>query len=100
MSFASSSLYQSSATDSISTWAINEDGTLEFVQNAPSGGYLPRQLTINKAGDMLAVGHTVNKTVVIWKRDVATGKIVLEEEGGKLAQAVLSGPVITTVWDE
>lgn len=70
------------------------------MQNAPSGGYLPRQFTINKAGDMVAVGHQVNQTVVIWKRDVKTGKILTEEEGGKLAETVLTGPVVSTIWDE
>lgn len=100
MSFSTSLLYQSGPSDTLSTWAINEDGTLEFVQNAPSGGYLPRQFSINKAGDMIAVGHQVNQTVVIWKRDVETGKILTEEEGGKLGETLLTGPVVSTIWDE
>lgn len=100
MSFDESSIYQTGPTDTISTWAINEDGTLTFVQNAPSGGYSPRQLSLNKAGDLVAVGHQNNNTVVIWKRDVETGLIVSEEEGGKVGEAVLTGPVVSTIWDE
>ncbi|KAJ4420883.1 hypothetical protein N0V82_004062 [Gnomoniopsis sp. IMI 355080] len=99
-SFANSSLYQSGPSDTLSTWAINEDGTMAFVQAAPSGGYLPRQLSVNKAGDMIAVGHQVNQTVVIWKRDVESGKILTEDEGGKLGETVLSGQVVSTIWDE
>lgn len=100
VSYSGSTIYKSGPTDTLSTWAINEDGTLEFVQNAPSGGYSPRQFSINKAGDMIAVGHQTNKTVVIWKRDVETGMIVAEEEGGKLGVAVLTGAVVSTIWDE
>lgn len=49
---------------------------------------------------MIAVGHQVNQTVVIWKRDVETGKILTEEEGGKLGETLLTGPVVSTIWDE
>ncbi|CAN8105328.1 unnamed protein product [Discula destructiva] len=100
VSFKTSALFQSGPSDTLSTWAINEDGTLEFVQNAPSGGYQPRQFSFNKAGDMIAVGQQTNKTVVIWKRDVETGMIIPEAEGGKVGQALLSGSVVTTIWDE
>lgn len=100
MSFETSTLYQSGASDTLATWAINDDGTLTHVQNAPSGGYMPRQFAVNKAGDMLAVGHQVNSTVLLWKRDVASGKIVTEAEGGKLGEILLTGEVVSTVWDE
>lgn len=73
---------------------------MTFLQNAPSGGWLPRQFSLNSAGDMLAVGHQSNHTVVIWKRDVDTGLIVVEEEGGKIGEVLLSGPVVSTIWDE
>jgi 6-phosphogluconolactonase (cycloisomerase 2 family) len=79
---------------------INEDGTLKPVQAAPSGGWLPRQFSFNKAGDKIAVGHQVNQTVIIWKRDVQTGKIISEDKGGKLAEVALTGPVVATIWDE
>lgn len=55
---------------------------------------------INKAGDKIAVGHQTNKTVVVWKRDVETGKIVSEADGGKLGVVKLTGSVVFTQWDE
>ncbi|KAM0438672.1 hypothetical protein ACHAPT_001428 [Fusarium lateritium] len=99
-SFASSSRVGSGPSDTLSTFRIKEDGTLQRVQLAPSGGWLPRQFSFNKLGDKIAVGHQVNKTVVIWKRDIQSGKIISEEEGGKLAQVELDGPVVVTIWDE
>ncbi|KAK7722167.1 hypothetical protein SLS64_000700 [Diaporthe eres] len=99
-SFSTSALYQSGPSDTLTTWTINEDGTLTFLQSAPSGGWLPRQFSLNGAGDLLAVGHQNNNTVVIWKRDLETGRIVTEEEGGKVGEAVVSGPVVSTIWDE
>lgn len=46
------------------------------------------------------MGNQDNRTVVIWKRDVASGQILTEEEGGKVGEVVLSGPVVSTIWDE
>jgi 6-phosphogluconolactonase (cycloisomerase 2 family) len=99
-SFATSIEARSGPSDTLTTFLIKDNGTLEPVQAAPSGGWLPRQFSFNKAGDKIAVGHQVNQTVVIWKRDVQTGKIVTEQEGGKLAQIKLTGDVVATVWDE
>ncbi|KAL1600540.1 hypothetical protein SLS60_006926 [Paraconiothyrium brasiliense] len=99
-SFATSPVYQTGPSDSISTFAINDDGTLTLVQVAPSGGWSPRQFSINKRGDLLAVGHQRNNSVIIWKRDLASGKIILEEEGGKVGEVVINGPVVYTQWDE
>ncbi|GKU08817.1 hypothetical protein FLAG1_12078 [Fusarium langsethiae] len=99
-SFATSIEARSGPSDTLTTFLIKDDGTLEPVQAAPSGGWLPRQFSFNKAGDKIAVGHQVNQTVVIWKRDVQTGKIVTEEEGGKLAQIKLTGDVVAAIWDE
>jgi 6-phosphogluconolactonase (cycloisomerase 2 family) len=84
----------------MSTFAIQKNGSLKLVQLAPSGGWSPRQFSINRAGDLLAIGHQNNNTVVIWKRDVASGKIVLEADGGKVGQVKLSGAVVSTIFDE
>ncbi|KAF5024504.1 hypothetical protein F66182_3444 [Fusarium sp. NRRL 66182] len=99
-SFSASPQFGSSSTDTFSTFAINDNGTLRRVQEAPSGGYSPRQFAFNKAGDKIAVGHQNNRTVIIWKRDVKTGKIVSEAKGGKLAEVTLLGRVSATLWDE
>ncbi|KAF5655345.1 hypothetical protein F25303_657 [Fusarium sp. NRRL 25303] len=99
-SFANSPQRGSGPSDTLTVFQINEDGTLKPIQAVPSGGYLPRQFSFNKAGDKIAVGHQVNQTVVIWKRDVKSGKIITEQEGGKLAQVKLTGDVVATIWDE
>lgn len=94
-SFNLSPLYQKESSDSLSTFKIRDDGTLSLVQIAPSGGHLPRQFSLNKKGDRVAVGHQVNNTVVVWKRDVRNGKI-----GDKIAETKVSGPVVFVGWDE
>lgn len=94
-SFNLSPLYQKEGSDSFSTFRINDDGTLELVQIAPSGGYLPRQFSLNKKGDKVAVGHQVDGTVVIWDRNVESGLIK-----DKLAETKLSGPVVFVGWNE
>ncbi|KAM0326322.1 hypothetical protein ACHAQA_006922 [Verticillium albo-atrum] len=99
-SFRDSPILGTGPSDTLSTFSINEDGTLELVQLAPSGGWSPRQFSFNKAGNLVAVGHQNNRTVTIWKRDVKSGKIVLEEDGGKVGQVVLTGAVVATIWDE
>lgn len=99
-SFRDSPILGSGPSDTLSTFRINSDGTLKLVQLAPSGGWSPRQFSFNKNGDMIAVGHQNNRTVVIWKRDIKSGKIILEEDGGKLGQVTLTGAVVATIWDE
>ncbi|OHW91224.1 putative lactonase [Colletotrichum incanum] len=100
VSFRDSPVLGSGPSDTMSTFAIKEDGTLELVQLAPSGGWSPRQFSINKAGDLIAVGHQNNRTVVIWKRDLESGKIITEAEGGKVGQVTLTGAVVATIFDE
>ncbi|KAH9214254.1 Lactonase, 7-bladed beta-propeller-domain-containing protein [Leptodontidium sp. 2 PMI_412] len=86
---------QTGPTDTLSTFSIQANGTLKLVQLAPSGGWSPRQFSLNKKGDLLAVGHQNNFTVIIWQRDLASGKIV-----GEGASITLSTAVVATIWDE
>ncbi|CAN9384682.1 unnamed protein product [Alternaria alternata] len=99
VSFLGSPIHRTRSSDTLSIFSVNANGTLTLVQHAPSGGYSPRQLMINTDGDKIAVGHQNNNTVVVWKRDVETGKIVEEEDGGMLGVVTLSGPVVFTQWD-
>ncbi|KAK0111694.1 hypothetical protein ONS95_002038 [Cadophora gregata] len=82
-------------TDTLSTFSINVDGTLELIQLAPSGGWSPRQFSLNKKGNLLAVGHQNNFTVIVWERDLESGKIL-----GQRASIKLSTAVVATIWDE
>lgn len=99
-SFASSPLHRTGPSDTLSTFKLKEDGTLALIQTAPSGGYLPRQFSLNKKGDRVAVGHQGNNTVVVWKRDVESGKIVSEADGGKIGSQTLYGQVAFVQWYE
>ena len=47
------------------------------------------------AGDKVAVGHRMSGTVVVWERDVQSGKI-----GRKIVERKLEGPVVFVGWDE
>lgn len=44
---------------------------------------------------MVAVGHQGSSTVVVWERDIESGKI-----GRKIAEKKLEGPVVFVEWDE
>ena len=44
---------------------------------------------------MVAVGHQGGSTVVVWERDIESGKI-----GRKIAEKKLEGPVVFVEWDE
>ncbi|CAG8982163.1 hypothetical protein HYALB_00003598 [Hymenoscyphus albidus] len=97
ISFRDSPNLRSKDSDTLSTFTIKPDGSLELLQLAPSGGYSPRHFSINADGSFLAVGHQGNRSVTIWQRDVATGKIITEKPAAKVQ---LSGAISCTIWDE
>lgn len=87
------------ASDSLASFAINVDAGLVFKGLSPAGGSSPRQFSINKAGDMVAVSLTNSARMVILSRNVATGAI-----GGIVASLPIgalpdAGPTCV-VWDE
>lgn len=82
-------------SDSLAVWAPAADGTLHFIQLAPAGGSYPRQFSINKAGDLVSVGLQMSSTVVLWKRDLKTGKL-----GDLVASVEVPGQITCVVWDE
>ncbi|RDW65168.1 3-carboxy-cis,cis-mucoante lactonizing enzyme [Coleophoma crateriformis] len=83
------------ASDSLSTFKLNLDGTLDFVQLAPCGGSYPRQYSMNKYGDLVAVGLQYGNAVVILQRDTATGLI-----GSEVARHYVEGQVNSAWWQE
>ncbi|KAH8674608.1 Lactonase, 7-bladed beta-propeller-domain-containing protein [Tricladium varicosporioides] len=97
ISFPQSTKYGTKNTDTISTFSINADGTLELVQLAPSGGWSPRQFSLNRDGTLLTAGHQNNKSVILWGRDTDSGMIGLD---GVKANVTLSGAVVCVLWDE
>lgn len=84
-------------SDSISTFKINADGTLSFVQLAPSGGSWPRSMAVSPDGSMVAVGLQYANRTVVYERDVGIGLL-----GSVLASVEMDGPgegnVTSVVW--
>ncbi|KAH0361196.1 3-carboxy-cis,cis-mucoante lactonizing enzyme, partial [Aureobasidium melanogenum] len=82
-------------SDSLSTFALQKDGSLKHIQLWPAGGMFPRHFSLNKWGDLLAVGLQYDKSVVVFERDVALGTV-----GKPVARWVGGGNVTCVVWDE
>ena len=94
---ASLQIPQNESSDSISTFRINNDGTLSFLQLAPTGGSWPRSMSLSPDGALLAVGLQYANRTNVYERDVATGLL------GNLAASVdMNGPgegnVTSVVW--
>ncbi|KAI5247807.1 3-carboxy-cis,cis-mucoante lactonizing enzyme [Aureobasidium subglaciale] len=82
-------------SDSLSTFALNKDGTLKHIQLWPAGGMFPRHFSLNKWGDLLAVGMQYDKSVVVFERDVVLGTV-----GKPVARWQGGGNVTCVVWEE
>ncbi|KAF9876881.1 extracellular aldonolactonase [Colletotrichum karsti] len=83
-------------SDALATFAINhETGHLNFTQLYPAGGRIPRQFSINKAGDQVAVGLQSDGRVVVISRDVKTG--LLKDF---IADISIAGEVVCVIYDE
>ncbi|KLU82656.1 3-carboxymuconate cyclase [Magnaporthiopsis poae ATCC 64411] len=83
-------------SDSIATFAVDPaTGALTLAQIFPAGGVGPRQFSINKAGDKLAVGLQLDGRIAIIERDVQTG--ILQRF---VAAASLEVGVTTVLFDE
>ncbi|KAJ9609499.1 hypothetical protein H2200_005826 [Cladophialophora chaetospira] len=81
--------------DSITTFELQKDGSLVFVQLWPSGGLYPRQFSINPSGTLLAVGNQLSANVALLSRDPGTGLI-----GEPLARIPLDGNITCVVFDQ
>lgn len=82
-------------SDSITTFELQQDGSLVFTQIWPSGGLFPREFSINAAGNLLAVGNQNSGNVAILQRDVGSGLI-----GEPIARIPIEGNVTCVVFDE
>jgi 6-phosphogluconolactonase (cycloisomerase 2 family) len=72
---------------SIVTFRPTKDGKLEFLELSPSGGLNPRHSSLNQDGSMIAIANQVTKNVVVYSRDLQSGKI-----GQQIASASNLGP--------
>ena len=82
-------------SDSLTTFSLQHDGSLVFVQAWPSGGLYPRHFSMNAVGDLVAVGNQLSANVALLRRDVATGLI-----GEPVARIAVDGNVTCVVFDE
>ncbi|MCJ1390987.1 hypothetical protein MMC18_003848 [Xylographa bjoerkii] len=96
LSFSSSSSGSGAVmSDSLSIFRLCRNGALRFIELYPAGGSFPRHFSVNKAGDLVAVGLQMSGRVVILRRDAENGQVlepVAEMDG--------LGEVTCVVWDE
>ena len=82
-------------SDSLSTFALNDDGTLVFHQLWPAGGSFPRQYSMNAPGTLVAVGLQNTNLTRVLARNPNSGLI-----GEPVADIPANGNVVCVVWDE
>lgn len=86
------------SSDSLATWRFKPgtaDGELEFLQLFPAGGSYPRQFSLNRAGNLLAVGLQQSSKVVVIERNTENG--MFERQ---VAEVTVAGQITCVVWDE
>jgi 6-phosphogluconolactonase (cycloisomerase 2 family) len=81
-------------SDSIVTFKPEANGNLTFVQLTASGGLFPRHFQMNKDGSQIAVANQNTRNVVIFKRNIETGKI---EDPVAASVALLGVGILTYV---
>ena len=85
----------SNASDSLAAFSLSSNGEFDFQQLSPAGGSFPRDFTINKAGDLVAVGLQYSNEVAIFTRSTANGSLQKV-----VARAFVPQNVTCIVWDE
>ncbi|KAL8812229.1 MAG: hypothetical protein Q9223_007343 [Gallowayella weberi] len=86
------------ASDSMATFSLpaNKNGSFEFSQLTPAGGLYPRHFSLNRRGNLMAVGLQLSGRVVIYHRCTKTGAI----DQNPIAGFEGLGGVSSLVWDE
>ncbi|KAK8176756.1 Lactonase, 7-bladed beta-propeller-domain-containing protein [Phyllosticta citribraziliensis] len=62
-------------SDSLATYSIASDGSLNFEELSPAGGSFPRSFALNKKGDVVAVALQYSKTLSFFHRNVTSGRM-------------------------
>lgn len=90
-------LYVSDRVDAnaISVYKILKDGKIELVEQQSTLGKGPRDFAIDPTGNYLLVGHQYTNDIVIFKRNIATGKI--EDTGKRIELCSPVGLVFTKI---
>ncbi|KAH7029825.1 Lactonase, 7-bladed beta-propeller-domain-containing protein [Microdochium trichocladiopsis] len=80
-------------SDPIISFAINPaSGQLTLTQIAPAGGLNPRGFSLNKAGTLVASALQNDNRVVVYKRDVKTGKLGAVVASATVGEGANNGP--------
>ncbi|TFB03612.1 putative 6-phosphogluconolactonase [Trichoderma ghanense] len=83
-------------SDPLINFRINPTtGQLQLLQVVPAGGQFPRQFSINKEGNLLAVGLQDDGRVVFVDRSPETGLL-----GGFVAYADIEGQITAAIFDQ
>jgi len=94
---------QFSPNDSMASFSLGDAGSMTFQQITSSGGTYPRTFSINKAGDLVAIGDQTTANVAVVKRDNTTG--LLGEQVASLRIGTVGTPenddgLSAVLWDE
>ncbi|KAI9875699.1 MAG: hypothetical protein M1830_008086 [Pleopsidium flavum] len=82
-------------SDSLASFSMNDDGTLDFMTLSPAGGRFPRHFSVNKAGNLVAVGLQLSHRVVIFRRHIKTGRM-----DDPVAEIDIDGQITCVIWNE
>ena len=83
-------------SDILITYSIDQStGAISLVQKFPSGGKVPRQFSLNRVGNLLAVALQDDGRIVVIDRDVTTGML-----RNFVATANVAGEVTCVVFNE
>lgn len=88
-----------SSKSSLATYCLHEDGSLNEPRLTKSdliGPGYPRHFSINKYGNLIAVGLQNTNQAIILSRNVSSGEIITEP----VAKIGLKGNVTNVMWDE
>lgn len=81
--------------DNIASFTPHPNGSLTLQEIVPAGGSWPRNLAFNRAGDRVAVACQGYNRVVIFERNITSGKF-----GPILANMTVPGQPTYVVWDD
>ena len=66
--------------DSITVFSVQADGTLQLVQAVGCGGGTPRNFALDPTGGWVLVGNQDSDSIAVFKRDVQSGRLALENK--------------------
>ncbi|MCJ1248667.1 hypothetical protein MMC30_005885 [Trapelia coarctata] len=82
-------------SDTLSTFSLNSTGSFDFVSLFPAGGRYPRQFSLNRRGNLVAVALQLSSKVAVISRNVTTGNFLQQ-----VAEIELEGQITSVVWDD